>query len=589
MNGVILSKINQYNNELSQEKARKALEFFAEKVDYPGAEAFVARILDILIPFKPDESTILATVLYEVFDRDLISEEQVIKHFGKGTFQVLDGMKRLNNLSYGENNKIQQTEALRKMFIGLANDLRVILLWLAYRLSKMEILDSIFDGEMALHYAKETMNVCVPIASRLGIYRLKTQLEDQAFKYLNPVEYHRIINEIQKEDMLKKDSMQLIKKKLQAFFDKHGLEVKIYGRIKSAYSIYTKLKKKGSESINDLYDLFAIRVIFPDAKNTDDLYNILGLIHTEWKPLSNRFKDYIAVPKSNGYRSLHTVVLGLSPKNPTQPVEVQIRDQKMHREAEYGIASHWLYKQKGTSNFGNIDSHAEWIKGLERIHEIFESEFDVIKEVAIDLFKDRIFVLTPKGEVKDLPLGSIPVDFAYAVHTDVGNKCIGAKVNGATVPLDYSLRNGEVVEILTRRDAVPKLKWLYIVKTSFAKTKIKLWFSSQNKKIREPMRGDGLDVVKRFRPSNEVYSAARPDKKKFLKNQVGSLPLEDQITVVGEDNMVLKISSCCAPKYGDEISAYVTSNGKISIHQLGCKVLKRLNEERFLVADWKKL
>lgn len=632
-------KIEGYNKSFDRTKVKIAFEFVAEKYkDTEGSIAYPLEVLEILLPLRPDEDTIIAVLLHDLYVLSFLKDQTVKDLFGPNVLNLLVSLKRLLNLNYGENERSTQIEVLRKMFLTMAKDLRVILIWLAQRLYNMQKLHNFSEDESKSRIAKETMDVYVPIASRLGIYRMKTQLEDLSFKYLHPEDYENINKQVTKFGETRKLAIEAMQQRLQNFLFARGIRAEVMGRLKNVYSIYAKLSKKGGSTLDDIFDLFAMRIILPaKSGNVDHLYTVLGLIHSEWKPVSSRFKDYIAVPKPNGYRSLHTVVLGLSPKDMDQPVEIQIRDEHMHRESEFGVASHWLYKAK-KSIVSNLSSHVEWLRGLERIHEFFDSESEVMKEVAVDIFKDRIFVLTPRGEVKDLPLGAIPLDFAYAIHTDVGHKCISAKVNGNVVPLDYSLKNGEVVEIVTRNDATPKLRWLSMVKTGFARNKIKFWFSSQHReknikegkklinaqleRLKKPVLDPTYSILKNFggktltllerenileeigkggKLASDIVRKIYPYEKnvvlkktfvptdpEFALGEMEKEVLENQVVVAGESSLPIRMASCCGPKMGDKILGYVTRIGKVSIHKYNCKLLDNLNGERILFAEWKK-
>ncbi len=642
MTAEILDKIGSYSKSFDKAKVLKAFDFVSDKYAYAeNNNNCHLHVLEVLLPLKPDENTIVAILLHDMYVMSVISDETVRENFGAQVLAILASLKRLYALNYAENDKGVQVEVLRKMFMTLAKDIRVILIWLAHRLCTMQNLDVSMSQVESYKMAKETMNVYVPIASRLGIYKIKMQLEDLAFKYLNPEEYGRLSEQVKEFTESKSMPIEVIKKQLMDFFKSQGIEVEIQGRIKNVYSIYTKLARKSYLNVGDLYDFYAIRVILPEKEKYDHLYMVLGLIHSEWRPISSRFKDYVAVPKPNGYRSLHTVVLGLGPKGLDKPVEIQIRDEKMHREAEYGVASHWLYKSKKSSSVEDLNRHVDWIRGLQQIHEYFGSESsDVMKEVEVDIFKDRIFVLTPRGEVKDLPVGSITLDFAYAVHSDVGNHCIAAKVNGAMTPLDYQLKNGDVVEIVVRNDATPKLKWLSIVKSSFAKNRIKGWFSGQNRDrnikqgrelvnaqlerlnkptldqnyailkhfgeanlnlsqreslIEEVGRGGKVasEIVKKLYPYEKILpagmSVARSEKLMPKKaDNLEILPLEQQIIVGKQTGFPLKLGICCKPKLAQKIVGYVNSRGRhICIHCVNCPVLDTSNREKIIFAEWK--
>lgn len=594
-------------------------------------------ILDYLAPFKPDTPSIIALLYRDLYLQDFIDEDYLQAKCGLEVMSMLSGLKKLSNLRYKENDKGTKIDSLRKMFLVMAKDIRVIVIGLVCRLYEMEKLSKTKSESYAI--AKETMEVYVPIADRLGMYLLKTNLEDIAFSILSPVEHKAITSQLKQFGKIKKGYIAMIKYSLDKFLKQQNFDdFSVSGRIKGVYSIYKKLKRKGHTSIDSLHDVFAIRVVLPSQYDenfnelVDHLYGVLGVIHSEWTPVSKRFKDYIAVPKPNGYRSLHTVVLGLAPKDYDQPVEIQIRSSSMHYESEYGVASHWVYKDKNTGA-GRGDSataQVEWLKGLQGVHEDFRNEYEIMHEVEVDIFKDRIFVLTPKGEVKDLPIGAVPIDFAYSIHTDVGNKCVMAKVDGVIQPLDYELKNGDVVEIITKKGAEPKRQWLSFVRTRFAKNKIKGWISGlnraehlkqgrillnkqlqlmgkplldQNYSILKSYAGQGLglpereillqeigkgsqvaiDVVKKVYPEFLVGKRVNVPPKAALSES----DYQKAILIGGQDNMMLKVGKCCTPKYRDPIVGYITRAGQATIHRLDCMLLDTLRGERMLFAQWK--
>ncbi|MFA5821245.1 MAG: RelA/SpoT family protein, partial [Candidatus Gracilibacteria bacterium] len=533
-----------------------------------------------------------------------------------------------------------QMEVFRRMLMAMAKDMRVIFLKLVLRLWKLKNLELFTEPERVV-LARETMDIYAPVAARLGIYTLKDQLEDNAFKYLNPEEYGNLNEQLERFAEKRKVAIKSIQKKLKEFLTAHGFESEVSGRIKSIYSIFRKMERKGLSSLDDLYDVFAMRVVLPARydknhnESVDHLYSVLGMIHSEWKPLSRRFKDYIAVPKPNGYRSLHTVVLGIAPQSIDKPVEIQIRSDRMHKEAEYGSSSHWLYKEDG--NEEAVVEHADWLKRLSAFQEELAAETGGIKDLKVDIFKDRIFVLTPRGEVRDLAAGATPIDFAYSVHTELGNKVVMAKVDGMVVPLDHELKNGNVVEVTTRSDATPKLQWLSFVKTSFAKSKIKAWFSNLNKEthVREGKRllnaylerlgfppldhnysilknyaGRELDIGQRERLVQEIGKGAQlPNdvlrkvaavkdilsqpklEVKEIEKISGSkrmLAPEKMVLVGGEDNLPVKLAKCCKPVFGDKIISFVAARGKnITVHKTSCTMLDSLNRNKMVFAAWK--
>ncbi|MFA7685266.1 MAG: RelA/SpoT family protein [Candidatus Gracilibacteria bacterium] len=641
----ILEKIRSYNGGLDSEKIGQAFELIKRADLYNEKKYFQSLgVVYSLLPMNPDAQTVIAAILYALYEEGVITDEQVSRDFGQEVVNLLGGVRKLGQLNYRENDRTLQLEALRKMFLTMAKDIRVVLVKLATRLYKMAHLSEIESKDDQLAFARETFDVYVPVASRLGIYRIKIDLEDLAFMYLDPEEYARISKQIEKWGRSRKIMITMIRKELERFVSYCGCkDVEVVGRLKSVYSIYKKLREKNLNSIEDLYDIFAMRLILPSqfdekgSEKMDHLYNLLGMIHSNWKPITKKFKDYVAVPKPNGYQSLHTVVLGLVSDDLMKPVEIQVRSYEMHRHAEYGVASHWIYKQrKGKVSSDILQYQVEWLKGLEQVHEDLEGNAEVMKKVEVDIFRDRIFVLTPRGEIKDLPVGSVSLDFAYAVHTDVGNHCIMAKVNGSVVTLDHELRNGDVIEIIVKKDSLPKLQWLSMVKTNFAKNKIRNWFNKldrennvkqgrlllnkqleklglpsldQNYSILKSFDGRTLTVEQRetlveevgrgYKAAGNVIKTVYPlearkemigqfrdvaDKKGFV---MAGPDLASQVLVGGEKGLPIKLGACCGPSKKDDIIGYVTRGNRITIHNAKCVLLPGLDEKRMLMASWR--
>lgn len=628
---LFLDKMRSYSGDKDFDQARvlRALEFAMQQYENTeGSVEYCLKVVHSLLPLKPDEDTIVAVLLHDIYVNSFLNDEHIKELFGQSVLNLLVAFKKLSSLNYGQNSKSSQLEIFRKMFLTMAKDIRVILIWLSIRLSLLEDLSSEKDQVYKEKIAKETMSIYVPIASRLGIYMMKTQLEDHAFKFLHPEDYNRISKEIERFGKKRKVAISLIRHDLIHFLEDKGIKAEVSGRVKSVYSIHQKMQRKNIFSLDQMYDFFAIRIVIPEkGDGVDDLYSVLGWIHSEWRPVSSRFKDYVAVPKPNGYRSLHTVVLGLGPKDLDQPVEIQIRDEKMNKEAELGIASHWVYKTDRHRPSEILDSQIDWIKGLQHLDDLLSSPNDLVKEASLDLFRDRIFVLTPRGEVKDLPAGSIPIDFAYMIHTDVGNACVMAKVNSLLVPLDHELRNGDVVEIITRKDATPKLKWLSMVKSNFARQKIKLWFSGLNREnnIKEGRRlinlqlerigqppldhnysilkdycGKKMSLVEREGLVEEIGKGVKiasdmvkkifPYEKSLVSG--GFVPrrtvttVEESVVVGGEAGIPVKYASCCKPIFPNHIIAYITRGNRVTIHKVDCRLLDSLKGERIMIAHW---
>lgn len=646
----LVKRVKEYTNSVSEKRLEKALVFaeeaYGDSVRKSGSTVIQHAIetAKILTTLKVDEETLIAALLHEVPQYSEKHYKQLDKKFGKNVALLVSAYEKMAaiNASHGES----EMETLRKMALVMAKDLRVVLLKLSDRLHNMQTLENL-DKETQKKMAQETLDIYVPLASRLGVYRVRSVLEDLCFKYLKEGDYRDIQAQLKVLGKKKKNAIDDITGAVEDFLKEKGVDASVAGRYKNTYSIYKKLKKKGKTSIDDIHDIFAIRIILPTngEDKVGDLYELIGHFHNQWKPLPGRFKDYVGFPKPNGYRSLHTTVIGLAPHSHKEPVEIQIRTEKMHEEAEYGIAAHWLYKEsKGNSTkvkdekdlVGKQQAQMDWIQSLAKLsmHLDSEGEEEVMKELKVDLFQDRIFVFTPDGEVKDLPQGSTPIDFAYSIHTDVGNKCTLAKANGSVVPLNYELQNGEVVEIVTRNNSTPKLEWLSFAKTNGARTKIKGYFRSfdqdQNFKegkellnrkleqIGKPKLDPKLTALKNYN-GNDMSLKRREEivkqvgsgsvlassviKKMYTAEEIlGSAPrkgtqktevkieresdIGKHVFVGGQKGMPVKIAKCCKPTFGQQIAAFITRGKAISIHKKNCPLYKSSNPERHTTAKW---
>ncbi len=603
----IIKKAKEYMPDLDEKLVLKAYSFAKKVHDGKfkcGKTPYISHPLSatyLMMSLKPDIEAILACILHDTHLHDDKAMDFIKKNFGEEVYNLVSDIRSLSMLYVRPDES--QVETLRRMFLAMAKDLRVVFVKLADRLHDMMLLDH-WNPPFKEEMIRQTLDVYAPIASRLGIYQFKSQLEDLCFKFLYPREYKNLVSDLRIYSKARHALVASVAKKIKTILAKEGVAAKVSGREKHLYGIYCKLKRKGYSDLNEIYDIYAIRVILPDGKDFSHIYGVLGVIHSHFKPLPKKFKDYIAVPKVNGYRSLHTVVAG--------PVEIQIRTETMHEEAESGIAAHWRYKE---ANFS-----VEWLP------EQLKSE-----AVKLDVFKDRIFVLTPRGDVKDLPQGATPVDFAYAVHSDVGNRCNQAKADGKIVPLDYELQNGQVVEILTRKEPKPNRYWLSFVKTSAASNKIKNWFKTFDREsnlkagrellnkylkrlhksvldpslslfkryggesLNEERRKDILEslgngtltvnqVLKRVFPESDLVSGAPA---RSVKVSSDKIPDEKKILISGYDDLAVVLSGCCKPKYGEPILGYVGRGKKIRIHKADCKSLRSLDDRRFVNVEWK--
>lgn len=630
----VIKKIKKYLPNLNEERIKKAYEF-AKKAHKgqmrSSGKPYIQHPLEvamILTDLHPDEDSIISALLHDVVEDTKINIDEIETEFGAGVVPLLNGLEKLSRVYYrGEE---RQIENLRKMFLAMSKDIRVILIKLADRLHNMRTLEFVPE-EKRKRIAQETITIYSPIAGRLGIFRLKNELDDLCFKFLHPKEYERLGKELREASGWQKGIVKTSKNILYKTLKDSGIEAEIEGRVKHAYSIFKKLKKKDKNYVTELYDIFALRVIVEDEAQC---YQALGIIHKNWAPLARRFKDYVAVPKTNGYQSLHTTLIGLCPKIHNQPIEIQIRSKSMNDVAKFGVAAHWQYKEKDGNSIAVPSNRITWVQNLVSIHENYKNNDEFFESINLDVLHDQIFVLTPNGEVLDLPSDATPVDFAYAIHTNVGNRCKGAKINGKIVPLDRKLKNGQVVEILTSTIDRPNRYWLSFVVTAQAKTRIKQWFNNQdgdkllkigkeiinnhlkrfnqdaldpnlsflkvyNKKkltIREREQliikvGNGsldsITLIKDILPAEKVMRKKAQDllAKEVLTENI-QIDKDSEILIGGEKGFKTQIATCCMPKVGDGIIGYITRGRGVSVHNSNCKMLHGLDPKRFIKVNW---
>ncbi len=536
----------------------------------------------ILTDLGLDVDTIAAGLLHDVVEDTPVTLEEITDQFGAEIASLVDGVTKLSRFEFRTKEE-QQAETYRKMFLAMAKDIRVILIKLADRLHNMRTLEHLKNPDKAIMKAKETLEIYAPLAHRLGIYRLKVELEDRAFSFLEPEAYKELTEQMnvkfaEREDALK-EAMGMLRTKL----DEMHIHAEIEGRPKHYYSIYKKMKTQ-NKTLDQIFDLIAVRVIVDTVK---DCYAVLGTVHTLWKPIPGRFKDYIAVPKPNMYQSLHTTLISRH----GNPFEIQIRTFEMHRTSEYGIAAHWKYKE-GRSNESSLDMKLAWLRQILEWQDETKDAREFMDTLKIDLYSDEVFVYTPKGDVMNLPKGATPLDFAYSIHSAIGNKCVGAKISGKIVPLDYHLKTGDIVEVLTSSSTKgPSMDWLKVVVTSQARNKIRAWFKKQNKEenvergkdmLEKEARRHGChlsdlnkpewmdDIVKKYSmttaddiyaavgygglTSNQVlsrlleyYKRARKmeiKKAKAAENSASRNSASQGVIVKGEHNMLVRFSKC---------------------------------------------
>ena len=593
----------------------------------------------ILAELELDKETIVAGLLHDVVEDTVMTDEEIAGEFGGEVALLVDGVTKLEQLSYDADKLEVQAENLRKMFLAMAKDIRVILIKLADRLHNMRTL-KFMRPEKQREKARETMDIYAPIASRLGISKLKVELDDLSLKYLEPEAYYKLVEDVALRKSERDEYLRSLMDDVKGYIDDAGIEAEIDGRAKHFFSIYKKMLNQ-DKTLDQIYDLFAIRIMVHSLK---DCYAALGVIHEKYKPIPGRFKDYIAMPKSNMYQSLHTTLIGPN----GQPFEIQIRTYEMHRTAEYGIAAHWKYKEgkAGISIANQEEEKLSWLRQiLEWQRDMSDNkEFMSLLKSDLDLFSDMVFCFTPTGDVKNLPTGSTPIDFAYNIHSAVGNKMVGAKVNGKLVNIDYVIQNGDRIEILTSQNSKgPSRDWLNIVKSTQAKNKINQWFRSE---LKEEHRLKGKELIAQYCKSkginfsdinkieyqfkilnkygfhdwnsalatvghgglkesqivNRMYEEYKKDHAIAMTDQdvldavresgKGKAVLEKSesgIIVRGLCDVAVHLSKCCSPLPGDEIVGFITRGRGVTVHRTDCVNIMSLSEMekvRLIDAEW---
>lgn len=591
----------------------------------------------ILADLELDKETIIAGILHDVVEDTVLTEQQVAQEFGEEVALLVDGVTKLTQLSMDKLDN--QAENLRKMFLAMAKDIRVILIKLADRLHNMRTLQYM-RPEKQKEKARETMDIYAPIAHRLGISKIKIELDDLSLKYLQPEVYYDLAEKISLRKEAREAFVNTIVEDVRSHMKESGIEAKVDGRVKHFFSIYKKMVNQ-DKTLDQIYDLFAVRIIVETVK---DCYGALGVIHELYKPIPGRFKDYIAMPKPNMYQSLHTTLIGSSGK----PFEIQIRTYEMHRTAEFGIAAHWKYKESGSGQIaqGSAEAKLSWLRQiLEWQTDMSDNkEFLSLIKSDLNLFSDSVYCFTPSGDVKNLPSGSTPIDFAYAIHSAVGNKMVGARVNGRIVNIDYIIQNGDRIEIITSQNSRgPSRDWLGLVKSTQAKNKINQWFKTELKEdnilrgkemVEKYCKGKGINFSEIAKPEymekvmaryafrdwesvlasighgglkeGQVINKMLEERNKKLKKEVTDVNVLDGISemmnkvpvskksksgivVKGIHDIAVRFSRCCSPVPGDEIIGFVTRGRGVSIHRTDCINMIHLPEEeraRLIDAEW---
>jgi guanosine-3',5'-bis(diphosphate) 3'-pyrophosphohydrolase len=630
----LLAAVSQYNPEVDKELVARAFRYAAEHHEGQkrrSGEEFVRHpweVAKICAELHLDEQTVAAALLHDVVEDTGAELEDLRAEFGDEIAQLVEGVTKLTRIQF-QTREQAQAENYRKMIVAMADDPRVIPIKLADRLHNMRTIEHL-PKQKQIQTSKETLEVFAPLAHRLGIHAIKWELEDLAFETLHPRKYEEIKTLVSERRADRESHVTEAATLLRVELEKVDIPAQISARAKHFYSIYEKMAKKGRE-FNEIHDLTAMRVVVERAgeEGTRDCYGALGLIHSLWKPMPGRFKDFLAMPKFNGYRSLHTTVIG--PEG--RPLEIQIRTRDMHETAELGIAAHWAYKHGRAPD----EQWLAWVKQLMDWQADEADPREFMRNFRTDLFDDEVFVFTPKGEVKTLPANATPIDFAYAVHTDVGHRTVGAKVNGRIVPLHYRLKSGDIVEILTAKTGRgPSRDWMSLAASSRARNKIRQWFSRETKEETEQKGRESLeDALKRqnlpyrklagsavlaqvirdsgYKKAEDFYLALGsgklqssqivkkvlqrlkteevPEEETLPKKQTRAKPVagdEMGVVVKGADGVLVRLAKCCTPVPGDEIAGYISLGKGVTIHRLDCPNVKALmrNPERFTDVEW---
>lgn len=571
-------------------------------------------VVKILVGLHMDQNTLIAGFLHDILEDTETTPETIKEKFGEDVLNLVQGVTKLGKLQF-KSSEERQAENFRRLFIAMANDMRIIFLKLADRLHNMRTLN--FMSAAKQHkIARETLDIFAPLANRLGIGRVKAELEDLSLRYLEPDKYYEISQLVSQTKRDREATVKLLIDDISDDVKKAGIKAKITGRAKHYYSIYSKMKRLNI-AFHELYDITAVRVI---VNTESECYAVLGLIHSRFKPIPGRFKDYIAMPKGNMYQSLHTSVIGPRQK----PLEVQIRTYKMHEVAEFGVAAHWRYKEKGSQKADNQDDKQfSWLRKLVEYDKEVTNAEDYVKTVKMDIFSDQVFACTPNGDVLDFPANATPVDFAYRIHSDVGNRTVGALINGRIAQLDTKLKNGDIVEILTSKTPSPRLDWLNFVVTKQAASKIKQWFKKNNREEHVEVGRSNLEheltkavfdeylkqgefariaKIMNYQSEDDLFAALgygettinkvinkikKPEKKVDDTSKFHYVSRKkSEKDIVGLEGLMYSIAKCCSPIPGEPIVGVVTRSKGVSVHRVDCKTLETIEPERLLDIHW---
>ena len=627
----LLQKLNKNFSEAEFQELKAAYDFSAAAHEgqkrQTGEPYFIhpCAVVNVLVDLGFDDvSTLVAAFLHDVLEDTQVTADELEQKFGKEVLELVEGVTKLDKIKF-VSAEDEQAENLRKMFFAMAKDYRVIIIKLADRLHNMRTLDAL-KPEKQIKIATQSLKIYAPLAGRLGLSFVKCELEDLAMRYLYPDDYYELVEFIKTKSKERQQFIEKICDELKAKLQELGIEGEVNGRQKHLYGIYKKMLKQG-KNIEQIYDISAVRVIVNEVQ---DCYTVLGAIHTMWMPLPGRFKDYIAMPKPNGYQSLHTTVITKF----KETFEIQIRTYEMHRIAEYGIAAHWKYKE-GKTGATKIDDQINWLREVMDTQRESSDSHEFLENIEGNVFTDEVYVFTPKGKVLNLPVGSTTVDFAYAIHSAVGNKCIGAKVNGKIVPLNTVLNTGDIVEILTTNSGKgPSRDWIKFVKTASARTKIRQYFKKEMKEenikrgkdmlereakrrgynLSELLSTAGLNyIMNRYTLSSidDLYASVgfgglttnqiivklidyfkrdllskNPVAEIKTTSTTGKSSSGNGVLIRGYDDFLVRLSHCCNPVPGDKIVGYVSRGRGVSVHCVDCPNVKNMEPERLIEAKW---
>ncbi len=633
----ILNRLAANSTEAEQSMVRKAYAYAAaahagqKRLSGEPYLSHPLAVAEILAEIGFDAHAVAAGLLHDTVEDTKVTLEEVDAEFGEQVADIVDGVTKISMMTF-DSKEEQQAENIRKMILAMSHDIRVPVVKLADRIHNMRTLD-FQKPHKRQRIAQETMDIYAPLANRLGLHRIKLELEELSFKYLHPDVYAQISDWLETNQVVERQLIAKIITKLEAILTDNGIQGTVWGRIKHIYSIYRKMTEQNL-TLDDMHDILAFRAIVKDVR---DCYAILGLVHAQWKPVPGRFKDYISMPKANGYQSLHTTVIG--PEG--ERIEIQIRTEEMHRLAEHGVASHWLYKERHHAVSVKDAPEFEWLREIVNRQGAESDSKEFMRSLRMDLFKDEVYVFTPAGDVKELPEGATPLDFAFLIHTQVGYRCVGAKVNGKLVPLTYSLKSGDTVEIITDKNRHPSRDWLKIVKTAKARNRIQQYLRTEERNaavglgremLEKESRKMGINlakaekdghlatlvnalaagsidelmasvgyarystkqVLKRLRsimtPPEAMSTADTVDgvapRRKEAQPVPPSASKKGIITVRGVDDMLVRIARCCNPVPGDSIVGFVSRGRGVIVHTATCPNILDLEPDRLVSVQW---